>query len=284
MIFLTGDVHEMAEGAHDQRRLPRGWTEVKVCERYLELANSYLIRPTLFFSACAVENETSFIRSMLERYDFEIGGHDVSMNNHQIVRGLSRRILRLANGPYWLQKMDMAATIKCILSNLTVPITSWRNHAYRMDENTYRIAKELGITCVSNKVSGIDGQIREVDGIMEAPINTLPDHESLGHGVHSNQRIFNSAEGWVDQIAGQVEYHRAHEIHSVILAHPLCMFIEDRFQAFARLCRTIGGGSTATLRDCTRANRPQPALLHKNRNFNSPIQMPLSADEGASQT
>lgn len=250
MICLTGDVHEMAKGANDQGRLPRGWTEVKVCEAYLELANSHSVRPTLFFSACAVENDKDFVGSLLRRYECEVGGHDISMNKHQIARGLSRRILHLANGPYWLQKMDMAATIRCILSNLDVSITSWRNHAYRMDRNTYRVAKELGITCVSNKVTGIDCGIRYVNGIVEAPINTLPDHESLGHGVHVNERVCNSADEWVDQILRQVDYQQSHNIPSIILAHPLCMFIEDKLRAFERLCRDIGARRAATLRDC----------------------------------
>jgi len=283
MIFLTGDVHEMTKGAWDQRRLPQGWTEVRVCENYLEVANSHFIHPTLFFSACAVENEIDFIRSLLTRYTFEIGGHDISMNSHRVARGLSRRILHLANGPYWLQKMDMSATIKCILSKLNVSIASWRNHAYRMDRNTYKIAKEFGITCVSNKVNGLDSRICEVNGIIEAPINTLPDHESLRHGAHAKEAICNSAEEWVDRILLQVEYHEAHSIHSVILAHPLCMFIEDRFQAFARLCKAIGPKSTATLRDCSEVIRQSGPSRVGNEN-NSSTQVPLLADDGLSRT
>lgn len=248
MIFLTGDVHEMAAGIIDQRHLSKGWTEVRICEGYLELANSHAIRPTLFFTGRAVEMEGGLIRSLLRRYEFEVGGHDYAVNRHRIIRGVSRRFLGLANGTYGLQKTDMSATIKCILDNLGVPVSSWRNHAYRMDRNTYKIAGELGLQCVSNKVTEANGSICRVNGVLEVPINTLPDHESLGHGIH--RRAYSSAKEWVDQVLRQMERQRLDGIPSIILAHPLCMFIEDNFAAFEYLCKAIAGERTAQMNEC----------------------------------
>jgi hypothetical protein len=249
MIFLTGDVHEMSPQVLDQKRLPRGWTEVRICEAYLEIANKYSICPTLFFTGLAIERDGEFIRSLADRYQFEIGGHNFSVSGHRLLLGLSRRFLGLANGPYFLQKRDMSATIRCIRDRLGVPVISWRNHAYRMDRNTYRIAGESGIQQVSNRVTGVEGTIRAVEGIIEVPINTLPDHESLGHGVH--KRMCNSAQDWVDQVLRQVEYQQARGFPSVILAHPCCMFIEDRLAAFERLCVAIGTEVTFPLRECS---------------------------------
>jgi peptidoglycan/xylan/chitin deacetylase (PgdA/CDA1 family) len=248
MIYLTGDVHHTDSRMGDQKRLPAGWTEVRTCEVYLEAANKHSISPTLFFTGRAVEEEADFVGSLASRYQFEIGGHTYSANHPRILLGLSRRLLGLANGPYWLQRADMSATARCIRDKLGVAVSSWRNHAYRMDRNTYRIAAELGIRQVSNKVMGVDGEIREVDGVLEVPINTLPDHESLGHDDH--KPVCSSAEDWVNQILRQVEYQQAHGLPSVILAHPLCMFVEDRLAAFARLCAAIGGKNTAPLREC----------------------------------
>lgn len=248
MIFLTGDVHEKAPHLLDHKRLPSASTEVRICEGYLELANKHSIRPTLFFTGLAVEEEEDFVRSLKERYRFEVGGHNYSSNRSRIVLGLSRRLLGLANGPYWLQRRDMLRTIRCIKDRLGLTVSSWRNHAYRMDRNTYAIAAELGIRQVSNQVAGVEGRIREVDGVLEVPINTLPDHESLGHGLHT--KMCNSAQDWVDQILRQVEHQQTHGLPSIILAHPLCMFIEDRLAAFKRLCAALGTMSNAPLQEC----------------------------------
>lgn len=249
MIFLTGDVHEMNRLFMDHKRLPSGWTEVRICEAYLELANMHSICPTLFFTGLAVEKDGDFVRSLVERYRFEVGGHTYSTNRHRVALGLSRRVLGLANGPCWLQERDMLRTIRCMEGLLKLPVCSWRNHAYRMDRNTYAIAAKMGIRQVSNRVTGVEGRIQEVDGVLEVPINTLPDHESLGHGNHAG--MCNGAQDWVDQVLRQVEHQHARGLPSVILAHPLCMFIEDRLAAFKRLCAAIGGRGTAPLRECS---------------------------------
>jgi hypothetical protein len=251
MIFLTGDVHHTDPRMGDQA-LAQGWSEAQLCEPYLRYANEHSIYPTLFFTGLVVEREGEFIASLKRRYQFEIGGHTYSANRHRHVLALSRRLLGLANGPYWLQKRDMVATIGCIRNRLGVTVVSWRNHAYRMDRNTYAIAAGLGIRQVSNVVTGFEGNIRKMGGILEVPINTLPDHESLGHDDHWRQCA--TPGDWVDKILEQIEYQQNRGLPSIILAHPLCMFVEDRMLAFKRLCNAISscGWRTATMSDCPR--------------------------------
>lgn len=238
MIFLTGDIHHKDPRMGDQKRLSCGRTEARIAEQYLNLCNTHQVFPTLFFTGLAVEREGDFIGRLLERYHFEFGGHTYSANRPRWLLGLSRRVLGLANGPYWLQKKDVSDTVRCIHSRLGVSITSWRNHAYRMDRNTYKIVSGFGISRVSNRVTAMDGTIRQLGRILEVPINTAPDHESLGHDDH--RRTYRSAEDWVNDILRQVEYQQRNNLPSVILAHPLCMFVEDGFAAFERLCVAIG--------------------------------------------
>jgi hypothetical protein len=250
MIFLTGDVHHMGPRMGDQKRLTGGRTEVRIAEEYLALCNTYQVCPTLFFTGLAVKREADFIRTLLERYQFELGGHTYSANHHRWLLGLSRRAFGLANGPYWFQKEDVSATVRCIRTELGISIASWRNHAYRMDRNTYKIAAAFGITRVSNRVTGIDGTMQQVEDILEVPINTLPDHESLGHDCH--KRLFHSAKGWVNEVLRQIDYQQERNLPSVILAHPLCMFVEDKFVAFERLCAAIGNHGKP-MRECVPA-------------------------------
>lgn len=251
MIFLTGDVHHIDRRMGDQKYLSGGWTEVRICEPYLEVANKYSICPTLLFTGLAIRREEGFLHSLTERFRFEIGGHTYAANRPRVVLGPSRRLLGLANGPYWWQRADMSATLRCIRNRLGVTVTSWRNHAYRMDRNTYKIAAELGVRQVSNVVGEVSAGFREVDGIIEAPINTLPDHESLGHDAHPLR--CRGAQAWVDHVLRQVEYHQAHGLPSLILAHPLCMFVEDGLAAFENLCASIGAERTGPLREINRS-------------------------------
>lgn len=246
MIFLTGDVHHLGRAMGDQRK-SGGMSEVQLCELYLEIANKHSVCPTLFFTGLAVETEGETILSLMNRYRFEIGGHTYSANRQRYFLALSRRTLGLANGPYWFQKRDMLATITCIRERLGVSIVSWRNHAYRMDLNTYTIASEMGIRQVSNRVTDVDGNTREIEGIVEVPINTMPDHESLGHDDHP--RRF-SIERWLDKVLEQIRYQQKLNLPSVILAHPLCMFIEDRMHALEQLCREIGKYQNGSLMEC----------------------------------
>lgn len=228
----------------DQKLAP-GESEVSVARRYLEIANSRGIIPTLFCTGLAARQEAGRLEQLLRRHTFEIGGHTYSANRQRWLLAGSRRLLHLSNGPRWYQKRDMAATMAEIRRRLGVGVVSWRNHAYRMDRNTYPLAAELGISKVSNLVTGPEGRMRLVAGVLELPINTLPDHESLGHGSHPRQCA--TARDWVERILGQIEYQQSHGLPSLILAHPLCMFVEDRFAAFEKLCAALSQWPTATV-------------------------------------
>ena len=257
MIFLTGDVHHQDRRMTDQRLAP-GESEVSVTRRYLEIANSHGVTPTLFFTGLAVQQETTRIEQMMKEHEFEIGGHTYSANRQRWLLAASRRLLHLANGPRWVQKRDMAATIAVMERRLGLRIVSWRNHAYRMDGNTYPLAAELGIGQVSNAVVGPECGMRLIGGVLELSINTFPDHESLGHDSH--RRRFATARDWAETVFEQVEYQQSRGLPSVILAHPLCMFVEDQFAAFEKLCAALSKLPTATVREVRRLTGPRGAF------------------------
>jgi hypothetical protein len=262
MIFLTGDVHQLDSRMNDQKRAGE-ITEVSISQSYLEIANSYGIAPTLFFTGLAVVREWEPIREMMRQRQFEIGGHTYSANRARWLMAGSRRVLDLANGPRWYQKKDMAATLSVIRRHLGFSVVCWRNHAYRMDRNTYSIASELGVTHVSNVVAGLEAGVRAVGAMVEVPINTLPDHETLGHDSHP--RRCRDARDWAEKVLEQVEFQQSHGISSVVLAHPLCMFIEDRFAAFEYLCRSLSRWPAGTLCQAVVSPASPPPELCANR-------------------
>ncbi len=245
MIFLTGDVHHMSMRGLDQIRHAGLGTEVRACRVYLEIANGHGLIPTLFFTGrCALEEDAA-IADLLRDFQFELGGHTWDAYKNRWLLAISRRLMGLANGPRFWQRRDMSLTLQIFESRFGRRITAWRNHAYRQDRNTCALARNLGITHVSNLVGSADWQPRRVlPEVWELPINTPPDHESLGHGNLPRQY---SIHGWVDQVTAQAEWQAAHGTPTVILAHPWCMWIEDRMAGFRRLCQLLKSHPSAMI-------------------------------------
>ena len=77
-IIFTGDIHNMSMDGSDQKqalKINSGVTEVNTCEEYLRILNKYDFKPILFFTARCVIEEGNKIKSLMNKYNFFIGGH-----------------------------------------------------------------------------------------------------------------------------------------------------------------------------------------------------------------
>jgi peptidoglycan/xylan/chitin deacetylase (PgdA/CDA1 family) len=223
----------------DQRLLPPGTTEVDCMEAYLEIAGKYKLKTTLFLTGKAVKEEGAKIRKLLSPGLTEVGGHTYSAFRPRLIYGAASRLLGLSNGPRSVQKRDIRLTVRIISEKLGIRIRSWRDHSYRHDKNTYPLLHENGIEFVSDEVQPLRTEFPDyMDGVYSIPINTTPDHENLSHSEFEPAL---SAEEWLDKIIQQAEHILARKGLAVILAHPSCMFIEDRLKTFEKLCKLLRG-------------------------------------------
>lgn len=234
MICLTGDVHHMSLKPRHQEMEDGLVSEVDCLKTYLEITRRQDLKTTIFVTGKAVKEETNRLRSLIDSR-VEVGGHTYSAFRPRILYGLASRFLKLSNGPSRLQEWDIGRTVKAIQDRLGIRIRTWRNHAYRHDRNTNRLLHHHGIQVVSDEVRpGARLQPLSHDGVVEVPINTTADHENMPHSCLTDHPL--TSDAWVDRVMNEVRLLDSMGSTAVILAHPSCMYVEDRFEGFERLC------------------------------------------------
>ena len=243
-IILTGDVHQEM-GTLDQKHLDQ--SEASLTPTYCKIAAKYGLKVTLFFTARAIIENGDEAAPLLQMQNVEIGGHGWD--------GLSpiwwHRVLRVLtgspHGPYRLQQRMIQRTCSIIEQFSGSPVKSWRNHAYRHDQNTPYLLHKTGIEVWSDKVEPQSMTPRiHSSGMTILPINVLPDHENMLHAErtleklpdHEKDSSYHPRE-WCDIVCEQA----AHIINKngivTVLAHPSCMKIADNWQTFEYLCANL---------------------------------------------
>jgi hypothetical protein len=227
-------------------------TEIDSARTYVEIASRYGVRKTLFITGKCVVEESDKIRSLIMDDTLELGGHTYFAFKPRLFYKLSNRILKLKNGPYFVQMLDITWTIRAFLKYLNYDIISWRNHAYRNDRNSPKILHKSGIEYFSDACSPDFIQPFREFSLIYVPINVLPDHDYIYHGSRTQGSfdetvLLKSAfkvsampiDKWFEIVATQIT--RVVDMGGVatILAHPSCMEIADNFKTFQKLCEFI---------------------------------------------
>lgn len=264
-VCLTGDVHHMSLHTGDQRYL-RG-TEVDAAIEYARIAEENSLRVTLFVTGKAAREERE-VRTLAARANVELGGHTYSAFTPKLLyNGVFRRVLRRANGPVLYQDLEIKKTVRAFKNQLGTRITSWRDHAYRHDRNTYALLAANGIRFVSDEVdpSELGPRRTRHAPLVSVPINILPDHDHVYHaditpdtpiaGEKRRDRFppwRHEVEEWLDIVKEQVAGIVTEGGVATILVHPACMEIADGFASLAALCRFLSSYPSAFIRDLAR--------------------------------
>lgn len=255
----------MSLETRDQKHMDR--TEVEVAVEYANIAAEYEVPITLFVTGKAVVEETERVRELAEMPHVELGGHgyyafDTAL--HTAWRALEKVTGGLAgswNGPRQFQQWEIRRT-KAIMEELGADVKSWRDHAYRHDENTAPLLAREGITHFSDTI-GPTKDVRRTNGVTTVPVNTPPDHEHVYHafrrpGSDSVRRFEGPFGGesvepdkWVQWVIDQAESVQHSTEAVTILAHPSCLWLANEFESFERLCEWISEHEPSLMRDVT---------------------------------
>lgn len=253
-VSLTGDVHHMSLETREQPYLDG--TEAAVAIEYAEIAADHDVPVTLFLTGKVVAEEPERVAQLAAMDHVELGGHNYWAFSTPIHRGW--RALEKAtgghvgswNGPKPFQSWEIRRTVEAFAA-LGVDVQCWRDHAYRHDDNTASLLADRGITHFSDAV-GPDERVRTEAGLTVVPINTPPDHEHVYHAFRTREFVAGSdfegpfgsesvpVDAWVEWVCETVADHRAAGRPATILAHPSCLWLADEFDAFERLCATLG--------------------------------------------
>jgi len=236
----------------DQAYLDR--TEVEAAIDYAEMAAEYDVPVTLFITGRTAVEEPERIKTLARMDNVEIGGHNYwafETPVHKAWRAVEKitdGLIGSWNGPRTFQQYEIRRTIK-MLNNCGADVTTWRDHAYRHDQNTATLLAEAGITHFSDSV-GPDEVVQEKNGVTVVPVNTPPDHEHVYHAFRTpgSEAVedFNGpfggksvdADEWVEWVGERIKAVGKDEIVT-ILAHPACMWLADEFEAFEEILQSI---------------------------------------------
>ena len=261
MICITGDLHHMSLRTNEQRWLAGSQTEVRTGLRYLEIASRYDVKVTLFFTGKAFQEEWADIKEFLKFPNFEVGGHTFSAFSPKLLHRAYKKLFGTFNGPPPIQHRDIRRTVEVIYRLTGRRVRSWRDHAYFRDRHTPALLHQQGLEVLSDAVDPtMPGPVSLDNGLVELPINVMPDHEHLlhAHRTETLQRRIHERFGWCDAFGWQA-YSPQRWLEQVmtqadsidmkggvatVLMHPLCMYTADGFSSFEAFCRFAAGRHT----------------------------------------
>ena len=123
---------------------------------------------------------------------------------------------------------------------------------YMHGPHTERALASCGIRVCSDGVSrGGQGPLEHQTGVLNFPLNVMPDHEHLFHAERTPEyvswfvRRYNWSddygsdsyfiEEWTDRVLDELRDHESQGIVSNMLIHPITMYLCDKFRSFRRI-------------------------------------------------
>lgn len=259
MICLTGDIHHMSLGTGNQAHCDI--TEVDVARRYLDMLKEAGVNVTLFITGKCFAEEWETTRFLCETPLVEVGGHNYSAFKPELWHRVSKKITGSYNGPAWYQRRDAVKTIDIIRNKTGRTIRCWRNHMYMHGPFTETVLAGCGIgVCSDGVVRDSKGPSRHATGLLNFPLNVMPDHEHLYHAERTPEWVehwvkrYNWSddygpqsyhiEEWTDRVLEELKQHEEHCIVSNMIIHPITLYLCDRLASFQRILAFLAAHET----------------------------------------
>lgn len=260
MICLTGDVHHQSCHTREASLIaPR--TEIQLAREYVEIAQAYGLKVTLFTTGRTFEEEWEDAQDLIGYKNLEIGGHTYNAFTPLWLH----RGFKLIRGSYWgpsfLQRREIRQTMGVIHARTGISIVSWRNHSLEYDRNTPRLLGDCGIRVWSNILDRRCTYPYWIsDHLLALPINVTSDHSAVYHGFVTKEWVEQNRAKWITGLKRLLQSTRAPEPEyysrekwmarvqqevrdkvelgglAVLNLHPVCMYLLDQFRTFEILC------------------------------------------------
>ncbi len=253
MICFSGDVHHASLRINDQRFIDQpNDSEVKIAQRYVVLFEKYGVKVTLYICGKCFTEEWDDLRPIVMSPLVETGAHGYRARQPRPLFDWYGRRTGNWNGPRWFQEWDIRRNVEACEKKINHRPISWRAHSYKVDLNTVPLLAKYGFRLVSDEIRRENiWPERVAHGLVSHPLNTIPDHDHIYH-AHRTEEFVNNAnangygadefgavsyhiEEWGSLVLKQVEAIEARGGVATVLAHPLCMYLADRFVTLERL-------------------------------------------------
>ncbi|MFC1735278.1 polysaccharide deacetylase family protein [Candidatus Hydrogenedentota bacterium] len=275
MICLTGDLHHMSLKTGNQEHCDI--TEIQVAQRYLKMLEEAKIKVTFFITGKAFAEEWDDLKPICEHPLVEVAGHTYYCFKPELWHRAWNKLAGSYNGPAWYQRWDIAKTARIISDRCGRDITCWRNHMYMHGPHTEESLKVCGLKICSDGVQKEStGPERHPSGILNFPLNVMPDHEHLYHAERNPEWVkrwvkrydwsddYGSesyyVEEWTERVLDELRQHEEAGIISNMLIHPITLYLCDRLKSFERILELVAGAGTVHMRgifeSAERCSRP----------------------------
>lgn len=264
MICLTCDLHHMSLNTGNQQHCDI--TEIEVASQFLELLAKADVKATFFVSGRAFAEEWDDLKAICASELVEIGGHNYSCLTPSLWHRLCKKAIGSYNGPAWYQRRDIRRTRDIIERRAGRRITAWRNHMYMHGPRTEECLRDCGIFICSDGVKrDAKGPERHPTGVMNFPLNIMPDHEHLYHAERTPEWVdwwvkrYNWSddygpqsyyiEEWTERVLDELRQHEQDGVVSNMIVHPITMYLCDRFACFEKILRFLSSCETSRITD-----------------------------------
>jgi hypothetical protein len=227
-------------------------SEAESAGLYTRLCEDKGVKATLYATGRLFAEEWNSIKDWVSSPNIEVGGHTFNAFMPAFPHRIWKKLTGNYNGPAFFEGRDIERNLAVIEDCAGIMAKSWRNHCYFHGVNTDRLLIENGLTSCSDLVTKPGGvPFVSNDGLLTVPINVIPDHEHIYHGDRTKEQVdwwvkrykWSDAYGiesyspdrWFEIVLENIEYNERLGITSVILAHPLCMYVADRMEAFKKI-------------------------------------------------
>jgi hypothetical protein len=241
-------------------------TEADSAGLFVKLCEEMQVKSTLYCTGRLLDEEWDAVRKWAHSEYIEIAGHTYSAFMPALPHRIWKKLTGNYNGPAFMERKDIGRNLDLIEQLIGKKAVSWRNHCYFHGCNTDRLLMEQGITNCSDVVCAPGAApYYSDDGLVTVPINVIPDHEHIFHGERDKAHVdwwvkryaFKDAYGsesydmdtWVEIVLSNIEENERMGVVSVILAHPLCMYVADKFSGFSRILNKAAEYGSCTMEE-----------------------------------
>lgn len=260
MICLTGDIHHASLCTGNQAHC--SISEIQIAQRFVQLLEERSLPVTLFVSGKSFAEEWTDLAPICASPVVEIGGHNYSCFEPVLWHRIWNKLVGSYNGPAWCQAWDARRTIGIIQRRTGQRIRAWRNHMYMHGPYTERVLAQCGIDVCSDGVERASlGPQTHPEGMLNLPINVIPDHEHLYHAERTPEWVeawikrYNWTDDfgpnsyyideWVDLALEGLRENEARGALSVMIIHPITMYLCDEFSGLKRILNYLAERQTA---------------------------------------
>jgi len=250
MICLTCDIHHKSLKTGNQEHADQ--TETSIAHQFTDMLSNHAIKSTCFITGKTFEEEWETIKPLCFNPNIEIGGHTYNCFTPELWHRGCKKIIGSYNGPKWQQNWDIQKTKRIIRHKTNIDITSWRNHMYMHGPNTEELLFKNGIkVCCDGVNKNSTGFKRHSTGLLNFPLNIIPDHEHLYHAERNPEWVQNWIKryNWSDDYGSESYYfHEWFEIFkaeimkreslgivSHILIHPITIYLCQGLTGLAKI-------------------------------------------------